>query len=184
MQRKDLFRFYISLALALIGLFAIFSPQFAMFAVVIILGLSLLLWGIVSLIRHYNGRQHGSSLFDDASRQPVPVLRTALAFLLVLAGILLLVFSAPAKDTFIPVVIGFWALAAGVFSVINAIKCYRHRQEYMLSIIALAVSFTTAIAFFVLSSGGFTSPAGGVFLLIFGLVTSIEISITSRTLSY
>jgi uncharacterized membrane protein HdeD (DUF308 family) len=184
MQRKDLFRFYISLALALIGLFAIFSPQFAMFAVVIILGIILLLWGFVSVVRYYNSRQHGSSLFDEAPTQSVPVLRMALACLLILAGILLLVFSVPAKDTFIPVVIGFWALVAGVFSVINAIKCYRRHQEYRLSIIALAVSFATAIAFFALSSGGFASPAGGVFLLIFGLVTSIEISITSRTFSY
>ncbi|MEI6100593.1 MAG: DUF308 domain-containing protein [Eubacteriales bacterium] len=184
MQRKDLFRFYISLALALIGLFAIFSPQFAMFAVVIILGIILLLWGLVTVIRFYNRRQHGSSLFDDGPQQSVPALRITIAILLFIAGILLLVFSVPAKDTFIPVVIGFWALVAGVFCVINAIKSYRHRQEYLLSIIALAVSFATAIAFFVLSSAGFTSPAGGVFLLIFGLITSIEISITSRTTSY
>ncbi len=184
MQRKDLFRFYISLALALIGLFAIFSPKFAMFAVVIILGFILLLWGAVSIIRYYNGRQHGSSLFDDTPRQSAPILRILLASLLILAGILLLVFSVPAKDTFIPVIIGFWALIAGVFSVINAIKCYRRRHEYMLSIVALITCFATAIAFFVLSSGGFSSPAGGVFLLIFGLVTSVEISITSRTLSY
>ena len=177
MQKKDLFRFYISLALALIGLFAIFSPQFAMFAVVIILGIILLLWGFIILIRFYNGRQHGSNLFDDTPRQSVPVVKLTVAVLLILAGILLLAFSVPAKDTFIPVVIGLWALVAGVYAIINAIKCYRHRQEYRLSVLALAVSFATAIAFFVLSSAGFTSPAGGVFLLIFGLITSVEIQL-------
>ena len=105
-----------------------------------------------------------------------------LSVLLLIAGILLLVFSVPAKDVFIPVIIGLWALVTGVFATINAIGFYRKHQDALLSVIALIVSFATAVALFAFSSSilGFTSPAGGIFLLIFGFISAIEIAISSR----
>lgn len=186
MQKKDYFRFYISAILAIIGIFTIFSPASAMFAVVIILGIIFIVWGAVMLIRQFNARSRNASLFEDAedkkkSSLPLAV-QVILALLLLAAGILLLVFSTPAKDVFIPVVIGLWALVTGVFATINAISFYRKGQDALLSIIALIVSFATAIALFAFSSAilGFTSPGGGVFLLIFGLITALEIAISSR----
>lgn len=172
MLKKDLLRFYISLALALIGLFAIFSPQYAMFAVVIILGIVFTLWGLVTIIQYFNQKNNGQK----------PSARIVLSFLMLIVGILLLVFSGQAKSVFIPVIIGFWALATGIFATVNAVSFYKKRQDYMLSVIALAVSFATAIALFAFSSSikGFSSPGGGVFLLIFGLVTAIEITVSGR----
>lgn len=172
MQKKDLFRFYINLALAIIGIFAIFSPQYAMFAVVIILGIILTLWGFVSIVRYFNQKSNGQK----------PSVQILVSFLLLIVGVLLLIFCVPAKSVFIPVVIGFWAIATGIFATINAISFYKRRQEYMLSIIALVVSFVAAIALFAFSSSiaGFSSPGGGVFLLIFGLVTAIEITVSGR----
>jgi uncharacterized membrane protein HdeD (DUF308 family) len=172
MQKKDLFRFYISLALAVIGIFAIFSPQYAMFAVVIILGIILTLWGLVSVIQYFNQKNNGQK----------PSGRILLAFVLLIIGILLLSFSGQAKSVFIPVIIGFWALAAGVFATINAVSFYKRRQDYLLSVIALIVSFATAIAMFAFSSSinGFSSSGGGVFLLIFGIVTAMEITVSGR----
>lgn len=172
MQKKDLFRFYISLALTLIGIFAIFSPQLAMFAVVIVLGIFLTLWGLVSIIQYFNHKNNGQK----------SSVRMLLSFLLLVVGILLLIFSVPARSVFIPVVIGFWALATGIFATINAVNFYKQRQEYLLSVIALVTSFATAIALFAFSSSitGFSSQGGGVFLLIFGLVTAIEITVSGR----
>ena len=179
MQKVNVFRFYISLALAVIGIFTIFSPQNAMFAVVIILGVLLTLWGLVSIIRSFNRAPQSSRLFDENKKSSGnSFANNLLSFLLLAAGILLLVFSGQAKSVFIPIVIGFWALAAGVFATVNAINSYRNHQDYVLSIIALAVSFATAFALFAFSASiaGFTSPAGGVFLIIFGIITAIEIS--------
>jgi uncharacterized membrane protein HdeD (DUF308 family) len=186
MQKKDYFRFYISIILAAIGIFTIFSPAHAMFAVVIILGIVFIVWGAVMLIRQFNSRSPNASLFDNAEdkkKSSLPhAVQIIISLLLLIAGILLLVFSTPAKDVFIPVIIGFWALITGVFATINAISFYRKHQDALLSVIALIVSFTTAIALFAFSSAipGFTSPGGGVFLLVFGFITAIEIAISSR----
>ncbi len=51
MQKKDYFRFFISIILAAIGLFTIFSPLASMLVVVIILGVVFIVWGAVMLIR-------------------------------------------------------------------------------------------------------------------------------------
>ncbi len=186
MQKKDYFRFFISIILAVIGIFTIFSPSTAMFTVVIILGIIFIVWGAAMLIRQRNARLHNASLFEDTENKNKsrfsPALHMILYILLIVAGILLLVFSVPAKDAFIPVIIGLWALVTGVFATINAVGFNRKREDALLSIIALVVSFATAIALFAFSSSatGFDSPAGGVFLLIFGFVTAIEIAMSSR----
>jgi uncharacterized membrane protein HdeD (DUF308 family) len=186
MQKKDYFRFFISIILAVIGIFAIFSPAYAMFTVVIVLGIVFIVWGAVMIIRRLNTPSHNASLFDGGENKKKsrlhPVLYAILYGLLIVAGILLLVFSVPAKDAFMPVIIGLWALAAGVFATINAVDFRRKNQDVLLPVIALIVSFATAIALFILSSSsvGFNSPAGGVFLLIFGFVTAIEIATSSR----
>jgi|GEM_PF-5150372 len=187
MQKKDYFRFYISIILAIIGIFTILSPSNSMFAVVIILGIIFIVWGAVMLVRQYNTRLDNASLFEEPIKKKSsvpPAIQTILSLLLIAAGILLLVFSVPAKDVFIPVVIGLWALIAGVFATINAIRFYRKHQDTLLSVIALIVSFVTAIALFAFSSSllGFTSPGGGVFILIFGFITAIEVAISSRRL--
>src|ERR1035437_6469639 len=117
MQKVNVFRFYISLALAVIGIFTIFSPQNAMFAVVILLGVLLTLWGLVSIIRSFNSAPQSSRLFDENQKSSGNTFaHNLLSFLLLAAGILLLVFSGQAKSVFIPIIIGFWALGSGVFA--------------------------------------------------------------------
>jgi uncharacterized membrane protein HdeD (DUF308 family) len=82
-----------------------------------------------------------------------------------------------------PVIIGFWALVTGIFATINAVGFKKKNMGALLSIIALVVSYVTFICLlaFSFSDPGFTaSPAGGIFLLIFGLITAMEIAISSR----
>ena len=129
--KKDYFRLIISIVLAVIGIFTIFSPATAMFAVVLIMGIVFIVWGAVMIIRQVNGKsgKTQSSEISGANNKkgkemPVAV-RMILAALLLAAGILLLVFSAPAKDTFLPVIIGFWALVSGIFATINAVSFKR-----------------------------------------------------------
>ena len=174
MQKIYLLRFFISVVLAVIGFFTLFNPSNAMFAVVLISGIAAVFWGAITIIQYFNQRKNGVK----------PSVALVLSLVFLIAGIFLLIYCIPASKVFIPVVIGLWAFATGIFAVINAVNFYRQRKYFIFSVIAAVFSFLTGIIMWGLSSyqGGFTAPSGGVFLLFFGIITAVEISIARRRL--
>jgi uncharacterized membrane protein HdeD (DUF308 family) len=187
MQKKDYFRFFISIILAAIGLFTLFSPTLSMLVVVIILGVIFIVWGAVMIIRQIAGRSHKTAPpkteTEQKKKELPPAVHVILAILLLAAGILLLVFSTPVKDSFMPFVFGIWALITGIIATTNAVGFKKKNLGAGFSVIALIVSYITFVILIVfsLSDPGFTaSVIGGVFLLIFGAVTAIEIAMSSH----
>ncbi len=187
MQKKDYFRFFISIILAAIGLFTLFSPSLSMLVVVIILGIIFIVWGAVMIIRLVRGRTHKAAAPETVTTQKKkempPAVRVILAILLLAAGILLLVFSDPVKTSFMPFVFGIWALITGIIATTNAVSFKKKNLGAGFSVVALIVSYVTFIILvvFSLSDPGFTASfIGGLFLLIFGAITAIEIAMSSH----
>lgn len=175
MQKKDVLFLFVYMALAIIGFFTIPFPDSAMRFVVLALGIIFTAWGGITFIQYINKTQ---------KKENTKITDVLLSALFLLIGILLLVFNKGASLVFFPVIIGIFALVSGVLSTIDVFKLKKNSFDIKFSLIAMIISYAVGfiILIYISINHSFKGDMLGIYMIVFGVVKTIETSLNGRRL--
>ena len=105
MKKRDVGELFLGLACLIIGIVILFHPQIVMNTLVMIIGITILVYGALLLIQHFV-RQGTGDMIGIVS----PVIY-------ILCGVLLIVFSNTIVGTILPFIIGLWMVIMGALGV-------------------------------------------------------------------
>lgn len=105
MKKRDVGELFLGLACLIIGIVILFHPQIVMNTLVMIIGITILVYGALLLIQHFVCQGTGDMI---GIVSPV---------IYILCGVLLIVFSNTIVGTILPFIIGLWMVIMGALGV-------------------------------------------------------------------
>ncbi|MGI6176214.1 MAG: DUF308 domain-containing protein [Christensenellales bacterium] len=175
MKKINLTRILFNIALIAMGLMMIFAPHTGLKDLFILFGILLIVCGGFLILQHYIGLKAQSS----------PNNNHVFPIILIVAGVLLLIFSGIMATIIIPLVIGIWIIFTGTANLFTAMSLKPMRAAgwwvpLVFSVVYLAVGVVVILN--LVQTGSVVSVLLGVLMLILGIIGLAD-AITVRNLS-
>ena len=163
-RSKDAIRLILSIVLLVIGIILLAAPQAAMVGIVILIGIVMLAYSVITIFMTISKRNKGE---DATFTIPVIVL---------VIGILLLVFRDGVANVLLPVIIGIWAIITGIMSIMDAssLKQAGSVSWKVPTITGIAALVLGVIILIGIATTNVVGILLGVCLLIYGIISIVE----------
>ncbi len=171
MKREGVIGVIINLILLLLGLILAFTPINGMSAIVSIIGIGILIYGIFMLV----------SVFISKTKRGTATI--ALAVILVIAGILLLMFNVATAEillALIAIIIAVWTLFTGIMNISRALRIRKAGSDSWWLPLAFAILYLalgTVLVVNLTTFSAITAIMLGIFFIIAGILGLVFIGI-------
>ncbi|MEF9863951.1 MAG: DUF308 domain-containing protein [Christensenellaceae bacterium] len=165
-KSKDGIKLALYLVLLAIGIVLLLVPQTGMEIIIVILAIAMLAYGVISIIMTIVKKKKGV----EAAALPLPIV-------LLVLGVLLIIFRVDAAAKLFPIIIGAWAIVAGIISLIHAVQVKKFGSSawILLLITALIVLVLGLIIIIGIFTGAnIVGVMLGIYLTIFAIVSVVD----------
>ena len=163
-KSKEAIRLILSIVLLVIGVILLAAPEAAMIGIVILIGIVMLAYSVITILMTISRRSKGESAVFT-----IPVI-------VLIIGILLLVFRDGVANVLLPIIIGIWAIITGVMSLMDA-SSLKHMGSVSWRVPTITGIAALVLGIIILIGIAATNVLGillGVCLLIYGITSIVE----------
>lgn len=160
MKQNNILNLIMGIILFIIGIALLANPVGGMEVIVLILGIIMIAYGVITIISNYSKRTENTGVFGAYT---IPVIVAIL-------GILLIVFRGPTAGIVLPLIIGIWMIVNGVISLTTAPNSSLASKILSIIMIILGVIVLICMA----AGANFLGTLLGIFLIIFGIITVVQ----------
>lgn len=162
-KSNHVFNLILFIVLFIVGIALLSNPAGGMQAIVIILGIALIAYGVIAILTDYSRRIRAGSVY-------------VLPAVLLALGILLILFNGPTAGVILPLIVGVWAIIQGAISLSGAFRARNSGGNWLAKMILAAIILALGIIIIIsmIAGGNAVGAIFGALLIIFSIAGLVQ----------